>query len=211
YEVDTRLRPQGRQGPLVASFDAFARYQREDAWTWEHMALTRARPVYGSAAARGRVHAVIGEVLAAPRDPAKLHADIVKMRGDMAAHKPAKGPLDVKLCDGGLVDAEFAIHALQLRHGVAFDPCLDGALAGLVAAGLAPGESVEALHLLMRMLVTLRLMAPDSLTPADAETRARIAHACMPGGGDWDGLLRSYADARACIGAWWGGISGGSW
>lgn len=212
YEVDTRLRPQGTQGPLVASFDAFARYQREDAWAWEHMALTRARPVFGSAAARAKVQAVIDAVLATARDQAKLHADIVKMREQMAGHKPPKGPLDVKLGGGGLVDAEFAIHAQQLRHNIAFDPCLDAALNGLITAGLAPDESREALHLLMRMLVTLRLMAPDGQYPQDAETRARIAHACVPGGdAGWTRLMRDHAAARACIKAWWASIRDGSW
>ncbi|WP_164105578.1 hypothetical protein, partial [Stenotrophomonas maltophilia] len=62
YEVDTRLRPSGAQGPLVVSLDGFEKYQREDAWTWEHMALTRARPVYGSQEARAKVQAIIDTV-----------------------------------------------------------------------------------------------------------------------------------------------------
>jgi glutamate-ammonia-ligase adenylyltransferase len=212
YEVDTRLRPQGTQGPLVASLDAFARYQAEEAWTWEHMALTRARPVFGSAPARERLQSIIDAVLTAPRDLVKLHADVVKMRGDIAVHKPAKGPLDVKLCGGGLVDAEFAIHAQQLRHNMAFDPRLSVALDQLVAAGHAPADACGAQALLARMLVTMRLMAPDGQYPQDAETRARIAHASMPGGdADWARLMRGHAAALACIGAWWHGIRDDAW
>ncbi|MEK6540591.1 MAG: bifunctional [glutamine synthetase] adenylyltransferase/[glutamine synthetase]-adenylyl-L-tyrosine phosphorylase [Pseudomonadota bacterium] len=212
YEVDTRLRPQGAQGPLVASLDAFARYQAEEAWTWEHMALTRARPVFGSRRAREQLQSIIDAVLAAPRDPVKLHADVVKMRSDIAAHKPAKGPLDVKLCGGGLVDAEFAIHAQQLRHNMAFDPRLSVALDQLVAAGHAPADACGAQALLARMLVTMRLMAPDGQYPQDAETRARIAHACVPGGdADWARLMRGHAAALACIGAWWHGIRDQVW
>ncbi|MEQ1510720.1 MAG: glutamine-synthetase adenylyltransferase, partial [Sphingopyxis sp.] len=210
YEVDTRLRPQGTQGPLVSSLDAFARYQREEAWTWEHMALTRARPVFGSSGARAHLQAIIDDVLAGPRDTTKLLADIVAMRGQMASHKPPKGPLDVKLCDGGLVDAEFAIHTMQLLHNTAFDACLDGALSRLVKAGHAPAAVIGAQQLLARMLVTLRLMAPDGQTPQLEETRSRIAHACMPGSEpDWADLLSAYTDARACIGAWWGHIRNG--
>ena len=139
YEVDTRLRPSGAQGLLCVSFESFAKYQREEAWTWEHMALTRARPVCGSATARGQLESIIAESLTMPRDAAKLAEDIVKMRTDMAIHKPPKGALDVKLLPGGLVDAEFVIHALQLRFG----------------QGFAPAQA-----LLTRLLVMLRLVAP---------------------------------------------------
>ncbi len=210
YDVDTRLRPQGNQGPLVASLDAFARYQREDAWTWEHMALTRARPVFGSPPALAQLQAIINEVLMTPRDPAMLQADVVKMRSDIAAHKPPKGPLDVKMSKGGLVDAEFAIHAVQLRHRAGYHPDLACALDLLVADGLAPANMVPALALLSRMLVTLRLMAPDRQEPKDSETRSRIAHACLQGtgnGDDWQTLLAAYDAARHSVSAWWTAIS----
>jgi [glutamine synthetase] adenylyltransferase / [glutamine synthetase]-adenylyl-L-tyrosine phosphorylase len=210
YEVDVRLRPQGNQGPLVASVDAFDRYSRESAWTWEHMALTRARPLFGSTTARAGLQAIIDAVLAQPRDLATTRADIAKMRADMATHKPPKGPLDVKLIDGGLVDCEFAIHAQQLLHGTAFDPRLNVALRQLIAAGLAPPTIASAMDLMGRMLVTLRLMAPDG-EPANDETRARIAHVCgyAAQAGGWDALLAAYADARQEVGAWWGAIRQG--
>src|SRR5690606_30298578 len=83
YEVDTRLRPSGEQGPLAVSFDSFARYQKEQAWTWEHMALTRARTLHGSPPARAELETIIGEVLRAPRDAEKLHADVREMRETM--------------------------------------------------------------------------------------------------------------------------------
>ena len=119
YEIDTRLRPQGAQGPLAVSVESFARYQRESAWTWEHMALARARVVAGSFSARAQVEEIIRDVLCAPRDPVTLRQDILKMRSDMAEHKPAKGPLDAKLLRGGLVDIEFILHFIQLRDRVA--------------------------------------------------------------------------------------------
>jgi glutamate-ammonia-ligase adenylyltransferase len=136
YDVDTRLRPSGNQGMLAVSIDSFARYEDESAWTWEHMALTRARPLFGSAEARAQVQQVIDATLARPRDRAAITADAVKMRGDIATHKPPAGPFDVKLIEGGLVDAEFTVHLLQLRDGVGLDPRLALAAAALEAAGL---------------------------------------------------------------------------
>ena len=199
YEVDTRLRPQGNQGPLVAALDAFSRYQREDAWTWEHMALTRARPVYGSLAGRAAAQAVIDGVLLQPRDSEKLRTDVAAMRRDLRMHKPAAGPLDIKLIDGGLVDLEFAIHASQLASGSGFDPGLERALELLDAAGLAPDGMSKAYRLLGRMLVALRLMG-ERMTVEEPATQARLARAC--GVSDWDTLCAGYADARAAVSAW---------
>ena len=116
YEVDTRLRPSGADGLLCASVKSFAQYQRDDAWTWEHMALTRARVLFGSADARRAVAEIVWDVLNTQRDSVQLHTDITTMRKDMAAHKPPKGTLDVKLLPGGLVDMEFIIHAFSCRH-----------------------------------------------------------------------------------------------
>jgi glutamate-ammonia-ligase adenylyltransferase len=86
YEVDTRLRPEGRTGMLVVSLDAFEHYQRETAWTWEHMALCRARPVFGSDAARERAAAIVDGVLRMPRDAGQVARDAAKMRGEMERH-----------------------------------------------------------------------------------------------------------------------------
>ena len=203
YEVDTRLRPQGVQGPLVSSLSAFARYQRADAWVWEHMALTRARVVFGSAAVRAQVENVIADVLAAPRQPVDLVRAVAKMRDDITAHKPPSGPLDVKLVDGGLVDLEFAIHSQQLLHHAGQDPRLDLALVQLAAAGLAPVALPDAHDLLTRMLVTMRLMAPGGDTD-DPETRARIAAIC--GAESWQQLLAAYDTARQTVRDWWQSI-----
>src|SRR5690606_37962433 len=93
YEVDTLLRPQGNQGPLAVSLGSFARYQREAAWTWEHMALCRARPVFGSDIARERLAGVVRDLLETPRDPCQLRTDVLAMRMEIAAHKPPAGPL----------------------------------------------------------------------------------------------------------------------
>jgi glutamate-ammonia-ligase adenylyltransferase len=209
YEVDTRLRPQGAQGPLVCSIDAFARYQREEAWTWEHMALTRARCVFGSAEARAGVAAIVAATLGKLRDPGPLVRDIRAMRATMADHKPPKHDLDVKLVPGGLVDCEFAIHAQQLRHRTGLDPRLNVALRQLVEAGLAPADAPASMDLLGRMLVTMRLMAPHG-DSGDAATRARIAARCGfsdVGDTGWTVMLAAYAQARQVIGKWWASLA----
>nr|WP_253201158.1 bifunctional [glutamine synthetase] adenylyltransferase/[glutamine synthetase]-adenylyl-L-tyrosine phosphorylase [Sphingomonas quercus] len=205
YQVDTRLRPSGKDGLLAVTIDSFARYQREQAWTWEHMALTRARPVFGSAAARAALQAVIDEVLGRPRDREALLADAIKMRDDIARHKPPAGPFDVKLADGGLVDLEFAVHVTQLSHRAGLSPRLGEAIADLGGQGLLPAALGPAHDLLTRLLVTLRLVSPDSTEPAPA-THALLARAC--GMVDWAHLLAAYADARQSVSAAWAAVKG---
>jgi glutamate-ammonia-ligase adenylyltransferase len=199
YEIDTRLRPSGAQGPLVVSLEGFTRYQREDAWTWEHMALTRLRPIFGSAKARAAVMQMVGEVLHGARPQRDVVADAAKMRDEMAAHKPPQGPLDAKLSDGGLVDLEFAVHTLQLVHRSAFDPQLGRAIDALAAAGLMPAAMRPAHDFLSRLLVTLRLVAPDGQPPG-APTQALIARAV--GLEAWPQVVaeleRTRQEVRAC-------------
>ena len=200
FEVDTRLRPSGAQGPLAVTFDSFARYQRENAWTWEHMALTRGRAVYGHAETRTALAQTIVEVLLASRDPVTLRADVLHMRSEIAQHKPARSPLDVKLLRGGLVDLEFMIHFLQLREGRTLVPGLGEALAGLIAAGLLPAELTGAHVLLSRFLVAARLLAPDAQEPTLA-ARSVLARVCECG--DWEDLLARLSAAREAIAGTW--------
>ena len=200
FEVDTRLRPSGAQGPPAASLDSFERYQREQAWTWEHMALARARPVYGSKAARHALTETIHAVLTAPRDRDKLRADVLEMRATMAAHKPPAGPLDIKLARGGLVDLEFTVHYLQLREGVGLDPDLAVAVTALAGAGLVPSGLIEAQATLTRFLVAARLLAPDSQVPPPA-AREALARACACG--DWDAVITGLIQARRSVAAAW--------
>jgi glutamate-ammonia-ligase adenylyltransferase len=200
FEVDTRLRPSGAQGPPAASLDSFARYQHEQAWTWEHMALARARPVYGSKAGRHALTETIRSVLTAPRDAAKLRADVLEMRATMAAHKPPAGPLDIKLARGGLVDLEFTVHYRQLREGVGLDPDLQIAVAALAQAGLVPPALAEAQATLTRFLVAARLLAPDSQVPPPA-TREALARACACS--DWDAVVAGLVQARHTVAAAW--------
>ena len=209
YEVDTRLRPSGAQGLLAVSVDSFAKYQREDAWTWEHMALTRARVIYGTEQDRAAVDAVITRTLAKSRDQAQLTADVVKMRGEMAAHKKPSGGLDVKLLPGGLVDLEFVVHFYQLLHQEAFDPRLPQAIIGLASAGLVDARLGEAHDLLTRLLVCCRFLAHGLKEPEDVppNVAALIARAC--GFGSWDETLAAYDEARQCVTEHWSRIAKG--
>ncbi|MDQ1230103.1 bifunctional [glutamine synthetase] adenylyltransferase/[glutamine synthetase]-adenylyl-L-tyrosine phosphorylase [Sphingomonas sp. SORGH_AS_0879] len=200
YPVDTRLRPSGTQGPLVVSVESFARYQREDAWTWEHMALTRARPIYGSAKARKAVASVIADVLNGNRPPRDVAAEAGEMRTEMARHKPPQGPLDVKLLPGGLVDLEFAVHRTQLTRRTGFDPDLGRAIAALVGQGLMPPGMATAYDVLTRALVAFRLLVPDGQEPPEP-TRPLITRAM--GLADWDMVVATLEATRQEVGQVW--------
>ncbi|WP_027443298.1 bifunctional [glutamate--ammonia ligase]-adenylyl-L-tyrosine phosphorylase/[glutamate--ammonia-ligase] adenylyltransferase [Erythrobacter cryptus] len=217
YEVDTRLRPQGNQGPLAVSTAAFAKYQREAAWTWEHMALTRARVLFGSDGARAELGAVLDEVLHARRDKAALRSAVLAMRAEMARHKHPSGPIDAKLMRGGLVDIEFLAHYLQLKGEAgdgrplrlaapaAMAPDLEVALGALAKAGLVPDALGEAHRLMTRMLVAARLLAPDGKEPPPSGARA-LARAC--GHASYPALIAAFAEARQVVAGVWKQIFG---
>ena len=111
YPVDTRLRPSGSSGLMVSSLEAFERYQREQAWTWERQALVRARPVAGSREVANRFQAIRDAVLGEPRDAEALRAEVRdmrrKMREQLAAGEP--GLFDLKQDPGGIADIEFMV------------------------------------------------------------------------------------------------------
>ncbi len=115
YAVDMRLRPSGNKGPVAVSLAGFRRYHAESAWTWERMALTRARVVAGPLALRRRVTAAIAEVIASG-DAARACPDAAAMRARMERDLPSDGPWDVKQRAGGMIDVEFIAQALQLAH-----------------------------------------------------------------------------------------------
>ncbi|MGR3794903.1 [protein-PII] uridylyltransferase family protein [Vannielia sp. SX4] len=118
YEVDMRLRPSGNAGPVATSLSAFAAYQREEAWTWEHLALTRARVICGSEALAAEVEAVRCEVLAAEKDRAKVLADVAEMRARIFEAKGTGGGLEAKIGPGRMQDIELAAQAAALLGGV---------------------------------------------------------------------------------------------
>jgi glutamate-ammonia-ligase adenylyltransferase len=116
YDVDMRLRPSGRAGPLASRIDSFADYQEREAWTWEHMALTRARVISASPVFREKIEALIRSVLTRPRDAASTAGDVADMRKAIALEKGEDDIWDLKLAAGGLVDIDFIAQYLQLVH-----------------------------------------------------------------------------------------------
>ena len=149
YAVDMRLRPSGNKGPVAVSLESFRRYHAESAWTWERMALTRARVVAGPPALRRPVQQAISEALAAAGEPAKITADAAAMRARMRRDLPPEGPWDVKQRPGGLVDIEFIAQTLQLV-AARDDPSVCSpntceALRRLAAAGRLNGDDAALL------------------------------------------------------------------
>lgn len=187
YEVDMRLRPSGSKGPVAVSLASFQRYHAEEAWTWERMALTRARVVAGPPGLRRKVEAAIRAALLRPDAAEKAIADAVAMRARMLRDLPPDGPWDVKLGRGGLVEVEFVAQALQLvharRHPQVLATTTRVALARLTEAGLLDaGEGaclIAAEHLWRSISGLLRLTVgrsreetlPDSVVSA-------LLHAC---------------------------------
>jgi glutamate-ammonia-ligase adenylyltransferase len=116
YALDMRLRPSGNKGPIAVSLEAFKRYHAQDAWTWERMALTRARVVAGPPTLRRRVNEAIEAAIARPQKPAQIRTNATAMRARMDRDLRAHGPWDVKLRPGGLIDVEFIAQVQQLIH-----------------------------------------------------------------------------------------------
>ena len=117
YDTDLRLRPDGASGLIVSSLDAFRKYQREQAWTWEHQALTRARFVAGDTRIGAAFEAEREAILRLARDPVTLREDIVAMRRRMHAEHTNRSQLfDLKHDPGGMVDIEFSVQYLVLAH-----------------------------------------------------------------------------------------------
>ncbi len=149
YEVDMRLRPSGNKGPVAVQLAGFQGYHQGESWTWERMALTRARVVAGPPALRKRIAEVLRAALLRPEAPGKVLADATAMRARMLKDLPADGPWDVKAMPGGLVEVEFIAQALQLAHAPANPGVLAtntaAALERLGAAGVLPPEEAALL------------------------------------------------------------------
>ncbi len=190
YEADMRLRPSGSKGPVAASLESFRAYHREHAWTWEKLALTRARPVGGDESLRSELQAAIRGALCMKRDPQATRADVLDMRKLMLREQGVTGLWDLKRARGGLVEIEFIAQTLQLIHAPGQPAVLDtntlGALEKLVAASCLPAGDGEALRqacsLYHRLTQVLRLCVSGAYGPATSPA----------------GLNRIVASAAAC-------------
>lgn len=123
YEIDMRLRPNGSSGILVSNMESFREYQKDEAWTWEHQALIRARPICGDGRMFTRFMEIKKEIITQHRDPEKLQADIgdmrIKMRKEL--EKKQEGMFDIKQGGGGIIDIEFIVQYLTLLYGHEYD------------------------------------------------------------------------------------------
>jgi glutamate-ammonia-ligase adenylyltransferase len=126
FEIDLRLRPSGKKGPVAASLGAFTAYQAEEAETWEHMALSRARVLIADGDMGTRVSAAIRHAVARPRDGARVRRDVAEMRAMMRKEKPGASIFDVKDWPGGLVDCEFIAQMLIIAHAHAHPSLMAG-------------------------------------------------------------------------------------
>jgi glutamate-ammonia-ligase adenylyltransferase len=200
YEIDMRLRPSGRAGPLASRLDSFADYQEREAWTWEHMALTRARVISGSPAFRKEIEGVIRAVLTRPRDQAATAADVADMRRAIAQEKGEGDVWDLKYAAGGMIDIDFIAQYLQLIHAADMPDILNvstlavldnAARLGVLAQSDAEvlrgaGRLYQDLTQILRLCVTgkfnpatsgedlLRVMARAGDTPDFSTLQARL-------------------------------------
>jgi glutamate-ammonia-ligase adenylyltransferase len=176
YQVDMRLRPSGRSGPLATQIDGFASYQETEAWTWEHMALTRARVVSASPQFAARIEGIIRTVLCRPRDAEVIAGDVIEMRKAIATEKGDSNRWDLKYVAGGLIDVEFIAQYLQLVHAARVPDILDTSTARVLdkasRLGVLAAEDAEVLRPAARLYhdVTqiLRLCLPGPFDPKGA-------------------------------------------
>jgi [glutamine synthetase] adenylyltransferase / [glutamine synthetase]-adenylyl-L-tyrosine phosphorylase len=176
YPVDMRLRPSGRSGPVATQIDGFKSYQEREAWTWEHMALTRARVVSGAPDFVTRVETTIRDVLCREREVDATAADVVEMRGAIAKEKGDANPWDLKYASGGLTDIEFIAQYLQLVHAATMPEILDTSTARVLEKaarlGVIEPDDFEvlrpAVRLLHDLIQILRLCLPTAFDPKTA-------------------------------------------
>jgi [glutamine synthetase] adenylyltransferase / [glutamine synthetase]-adenylyl-L-tyrosine phosphorylase len=155
YEIDMRLRPSGRAGPLASRLDSFADYQEREAWTWEHMALTRARVISSSPELRRRIEDIIRDVLMRPRDAVATATDVADMRRAIAEEKGEKDVWDLKYAAGGTVDIDFIAQYLQLVHAAEKPDILNvstlAVLDNAAKLGVLPQSEAEVLRSAARL------------------------------------------------------------
>ena len=167
FEVDMRLRPTGNKGPISTSLETFRNYHADDAWTWERMALTRARVVAGAPELADRLRATITDILSRPRDLATLAQDVASMRERIAGeHKPTS-PWAIKHWRGGLVDIEFTAQYLQLREASAHPNVVASntvtALINLQAIGALSPQDFETLTQAARLWASLQALLRQTI------------------------------------------------
>ena len=207
YDVDMRLRPSGRKGPLATRFSAFAHYQAGEAETWEHMALTRARVVAGDASLAAEVEALVRATLARPRKAETLAREVKAMRGLIAREKGDGDPWDLKLADGGLMDIEFAAQYLTLAHAGEHPELMNVSTRATLAKardlGLIDAEAaaqlIDAHKLYTDATQIMRLTVAGAFTPDEAASGVKRRIAAAAAVPDFESLTAAIRDARAGV------------
>jgi glutamate-ammonia-ligase adenylyltransferase len=207
YEVDMRLRPSGQKGPVAAQLSTFREYQAGEAWTWEHLALTRARVITGSPELREKVEAAIRDTLVRRRDRAVIAKDVLDMRARIAAEKGTDNIWDLKQVRGGLVDLEFIAQHLQLIHDAEHPDVLDqntlAAYRKLAAAGLVPAADadrlIQATGLVHNLTQILRLCLEGAFDPATAPSGLKALLARAGDAPDFSSLERQLRETLADV------------
>jgi len=186
YEADMRLRPSGNAGPLATSVGGFRAYHKDNAWTWEHLALSRARVVAATGGMAGKVDAEIAAIMGRERDVAKTIEDVTSMRALMGRERKPRHAFDLKLANGGLVDLEFIAQSAQLVAGRQIGlPQASTArvLMRLADIGLVPkGQRLAEIHALyatVLQVMSSALISPfkeEAWSPAFKELLAQLSH-----------------------------------
>ncbi len=168
YEVDMRLRPSGRQGPVATSIEAFESYQQDEAWTWEHLALTRARAIAGSAPLAARVEAFRQSLLPQKGQGAAVCDDVADMRRRLSEAKPATSPWDAKDGAGRLQDIALFAQTVALRAGSPAREAVNQLASGVANGWLDAAEGAalsQAAALFWRVQAAGRLLAGGVFDP----------------------------------------------
>ncbi|RMD64040.1 MAG: bifunctional [glutamine synthetase] adenylyltransferase/[glutamine synthetase]-adenylyl-L-tyrosine phosphorylase [Alphaproteobacteria bacterium] len=170
YDIDMRLRPSGAKGPVATTLTGWRRYYEHEAWTWEHMALTRARVVVGEAALAQKITAAVHDILCAPREATRLLIDVAEMRARIEREHPATSLWSVKYLRGGLLDLEFLAQYEQLRiahdHPEVIDGATQKAFAKLARAGVMGPALAERLITATRLMRTVQGLLRLTAAPA---------------------------------------------
>ena len=204
YQVDMRLRPSGRQGPLATQLASFKLYQEDEAETWEHMALTRARFVAGDASLGADIAATVRGTLTRKRDRARTAQETRAMRALIAKEKGDSDVWDLKLAAGGLIDIEFAAQYLQLAFAREHAGILDVSTRKVVEeagrAGLITPEQAEVLiaahKLYMDAMQFMRLSTSGPFDPATAAAGVKRRIAGAAGFPDFEAFAAALSEAR---------------
>ena len=214
YEVDLRLRPSGGKGPLASQLRSFVAYQENEAETWEHMALVRARILAGNEALGAEIAQEIHNVLARQREAGPLKQAVADMRALIAREKGEGPPGDLKLVSGGLLDIEFIAQYLVLEHAGKYPQLIrqgtEDVLACACTLGLLPGgaDLIQAHRLYSAVTQMQRLTLQSGVNPAKAAVGVKRRLAAAAGLPDFERLAREIVETRAKVRAIFGSVLG---